>query len=379
MKKSLIALAVLGAFASAAQAQTNVQVGGRIQADVKNYKVGNVTTAGRVAKNEMRIDDDETSRFWIRGTEDLGGGLKALFYVENRFNTDVSSTQGAGNGLANGNTYLGLSGNWGQLTAGKHTFMEDQGNAVQYGIKGGQAVPSGLLGSKAILNYVDAAGTANRNGISTGRVQNSIQYVSPKFSGFKVTAGYSTNPDGIEGNNPAVANYSKGQGYFLAANYSNGPIFANLAYWDHELEGKPAAGNEEALRLSGSYAFPFGLKIGAQFDRSSVEGVGVAGRDAERDAWQIPVSYQFGNNTILASYTQAGDIDGEADSGAKMWTIGYDYALSKRTNVGVFYGKLDNDTNARYQVDGAGDSRNGSSLLAGESASIVAVAVKHTF
>ncbi len=381
MKKSLIALAVLGAFASAAQAQTNVQVGGRIQADVKNYKVGNVTTAGRVAKNEMRIDDDETSRFWIRGTEDLGGGLKALFYVENRFNTDVNSTQGSGNGLANGNTYLGLSGNWGQLTAGKHTFMEDQGNAVQYGIKGGQAIPSSMLGSKNILNRVDQGTNSTANGISTGRVNNSIQYVSPKFSGFKVTAGYSTNPDDVEGNlvTPGGVDYSKGQGYFLAGNYSNGPIFANVAYWDHEIEGLADTRDERALRLSGSYAFSFGLKVGAQFDRSSADGRGVAGGEAERDAWQIPVSYQFGNNTILASYTQAGDIDGEADSGAKMWTIGYDYALSKRTNVGVFYGKLDNDTNARYQPDGAGDSRNGSQLAFGESASIVAVAIKHTF
>ena len=208
MKKSLIALAVLGAFASAAQAQTNVQIGGRIQADIKSYKVGNTA---RATSNEIRIDDDETSRFWIRGTEDLGGGLKALFYVENRFNTDVSSGIGSGNGLANGNTYLGLSGNWGQLTLGKHTFMEDQGNAVQYGIKGGQAVPSGLLGSKAILNYVDAAGTANRNGISTGRVQNSMQYVSPNFSGFKVTAGYSTNPDGVEGNNSCRRRLQQGR------------------------------------------------------------------------------------------------------------------------------------------------------------------------
>lgn len=378
MKKSLIALAVLGAFATGAQAQTNVQIGGRVQADIKSYKVSNVTTAGRVAKNELRVDDDETSRFWLSGTEDLGGGLKALFYVENRFNTDVASgTPGAGNGLANGNTYLGLSGNFGQVTAGKHTFMEDQGNAVQYGIKGGQAVPSGLLGSKAILNYVDAAGTGNRAGISTGRVNNSIQYVSPNFSGFKAVVGFSTNPAGNEGNVPdATGNYSKGQAYFLAGNYSNGPVYLNLAYWDHQLEGKPAVGDQKQVRLSGSYAFPFGLKAGFQWDQAKIEAVG---SDLKRNAWQIPVSYQFGASTVLASFTKAGDLKNEANSGAKMWTIGYDYALSKRTNVGVFYGKLDNDSAARYQVDGAGDSRNGTALLAGESASIVTLAVKHTF
>ncbi len=375
MKKSRLALAVLSAFAVSAQAQTNVSIGGRVQADIKSYKVGDVTTAGRIAENELRVDDDETSRFWLSGTEDLGGGQKALFYIENRFNTDVGSA-GSGNGLANGNTYLGLAGSWGQLTAGRHTFMEDQGNAVQYGIKGGQAIPSSLLGSKNILNYVDQTTAARSTGISTGRVNNSIQYVSPNFSGFKAVAGYSTNPDGNEGTLPAAANYNKGQGYFLAGNYSSGPVYLNLAYWDHKLEGNLATGDEKQVRLSGSYAFPFGLKIGAQLDRASIEAGAV---DRERSAWQIPVSYQFGANTILASFTKAGDIKNQANSGAKMWTIGFDHALSKRTNVGVFFGKLDNESAATYQPADSGDSRNGSVLLAGESASIVTLAVKHTF
>lgn len=383
MKKSLIALAVLGAFAAGAQAQTNVQLGGRIQVDVKNYKVGGSSRAN--LQNELRVDDDETSRFWLSGTEDLGGGLKALFYVENRFNTDIRTSEGAnGNGLANGNTYVGLSGGWGQITAGKHTFMEDQGNAVQYGIQGGQALPNSILGSKAILNYVDAAGTGNRSiGLSTSRVSNSIQYVTPNFSGFKGIVGYSTNPNGNEGQAPTAgavpADYSKGQAYFLAGNYSNGPIFLNAAYWNHNLEGRPATGDQRQVRLSGSYAFPFGLKAGFQWDRATVKGQGVAGGDARRNAWQLPVSYQIGAHTFLVEYTKAGSIKGEANSGAKLWTLGYDYALSKRTNVGVFYGKLDNDANARYQLDGAGTSQNGSLLLAGESASVFAVAVKHIF
>ncbi|QAU34009.1 porin [Janthinobacterium sp. 17J80-10] len=377
MKKSLIALAVLGAFASAAQAQTNVQIGGRVQATVKSYKVGDTA---RVANNELRIDDDETSRFWLSGTEDLGGGLKALFYVENRFNTDQRQSTGLanGSGLADGNTYVGLAGNFGQVTAGKHTFMEDQGNAVQYGAKGTQAVPSGLLGSKAILNYVDGVGAANRVGISTSRVVNSLQYITPNFSGFKGIVGYSTQPNGAEGviGAPAGVNYSKGQAYFLAGNYSNGPVFANLAYYDHAVEGRPGVGDQKQVRLSASYAFPFGLKAGFQYDRASIEAVGT---DRTRNAWQVPVSYQFGASTILASYTKAGDVNGEANSGAKLWTLGYDYALSKRTNVGVFVGKLNNDSAASYQVDGAGTSQNGTTLLAGESARIIQLAVKHTF
>ena len=97
MKKSIIALAVCGALTSAAQAQSNVSIGGVVQANIKSYSVGNTA---RATSNEMRIDDDYTSRFWLTGTEDLGGGNFALFYVENRLNSDVTSTVGVGNGLS---------------------------------------------------------------------------------------------------------------------------------------------------------------------------------------------------------------------------------------------------------------------------------------
>ncbi len=62
-----------------------------------------------------------------------------------------------------------------------------------------------------------------------------------------------------------------------------------------------------------------------------------------------------------------------------MYTVGYDYALSKRTNVGVYYSRLDNDANAVYQPFNAGTSFTGSSLVAGETASTFALGVKHTF
>jgi len=169
MKKSLIALAVLGAFATAAQAQTNVQIGGRIQATVKSYKVGDVTTAGRVAKNELRIDDDETSRFWLRGTEDLGGGLKALFYIENRLNTDQrQSTGGAtGAGLDDGDTFVGLKGGFGQVTVGKRSWMSVQGLAAEFVYASGNlgSMPPSMTATYSIMNqaggYLDITRRVN--------------------------------------------------------------------------------------------------------------------------------------------------------------------------------------------------------------------------
>ncbi|MGZ3158523.1 MAG: porin [Burkholderiaceae bacterium] len=400
MKKSLLALAVLGAFASAAQAQ--VTIGGVIQANVKDYKVTS-PAAGRTPANEIRVDDDYTSRFWLTGTEDLGGGNSALFYIENRFNTDVQNNNGVGNGLGNGDTFVGLKGGWGQLTVGKHTMMYTQGLATELGKNGISAIPSSMWGTFSILDEINGAY------VTVSRVGNSILYKTPNLSGFSGSLGYSTAPTGTEGNlactnggqqnyvtnagtaatgcptaTPANNNtYSQGGAGFITANYSNGPIYVNLAGWKEYAEGQIAGSDKTQYRLSGSYAFPFGLKVGLQYDKAKSKTAATGIENGNRAAWELPVSYTFGANTILGSYTKAGDntVAGTkvASSGAKMFTLGYDYALSKRTNVGVFYSKLKNDTNGIYQPFLAGTSATGSGLSFGETATQFALGVKHTF
>lgn len=381
MKKSLLALAVLGAFATSVQAQTNVSVGGVIQANFKSFKVGNST---RITENEFRIDDDYTSRFWLKGSEDLGGGLSALFNIENRFNTDVSSTIGDGNGLGNGDTYLGLKSGWGQVTIGKHTMMSGEGKVAERGATGVPAMHESMYGVSSILGFVGA------QNLTHTRVLNSILYTSPKFGGFSGAIGFGTSGSNAnEGTITGAADYSDGNQVFLKANYTQGPIYLNLAYWATRAEGRPIAvtvanADQNQIRLSGYYLFPMGLKVGLQYDRAILENVGrtaagVGGADARRTAWQLPISYSFGPNTILFSYTRAGDRSDLADSGAKMWAFGYDYALSKRTNVGVYYSKLSNDSAGTYQPYKTGTSSNGSVLVAGESASILSLGVKHTF
>lgn len=412
MKKSLLTLAVLAAFACAAQAQTNVTIGGIIQVDAKDYNVGNST---RVTSHEFRVDDDYTSRFWLTGSEDLGGGNSAIFYVQNRFNTDVNSVQGDGNGLANGDTYVGLKGGWGQVTGGKHTMMDGEGSATEYGANGVPALPTSMFATKSILSFV------GNTGLTVTRVNNSILYKSPNFSGFSGSVGVgASGSNGNEGNLsctgtgstglvsvvPAAGSttqtatcptltaagngsYSDGSQFFLKGNYTNGPIYLNLAYWKTNVEGRPTAvsastADQTQMRLSGSYTIPGGFKIGAQYDRATLSSVGrtaagAGGADQTRNAWEIPASYTFGASTVLASYTRAGDISSIANSGTKMWVLGYDYALSKRTNIGLFYSKLSNDTAGLYQPFKSGTSSNGSTLLAGESASILALSIKHTF
>ncbi len=393
MKTPLLTLAVFGAFAASAQAQTSVTIGGVLQANVKNYKVSNVTAPGRIANNELRVDDDYTSRFWLSGTEDLGGGLAALFYVENRFNTDVQAPNNAtGNGLANGDTYVGLKGSWGQITAGKHSWMATQGLTTEYVSASGNlmAIPTSMLATYSVLDQ--AAGY-----LDITRRTNSITYRTPNVAGFSGIVGVSTASAGNEGTINGRSDYNDGREYFLQGAYANGPLALALAYRDFTAEGGGAfvtiAGattfvpgtDDKQLRFTGSYKFG-NLKAGLMVDRARREAAG--GGESSRTAWSIPLSYTIGNGTILGSFTKAGDLSvGHAglaansgnDSGAKMYTVGYDYALSKRTNIGVYYSRLDNDANGIYQPFNAGTSFTGSSLLAGETASTIAVGVKHTF
>ena len=83
MKKSLLALAVLGAFAGAASAQSSVTLYGRLDLSVNKG-------VGQTAKN---LSNGSGSRFGVRGSEDLGGGMSALFNLEHRFDADTGASQ----------------------------------------------------------------------------------------------------------------------------------------------------------------------------------------------------------------------------------------------------------------------------------------------
>jgi len=386
MKKSLLALAVLGAFASAAQAQTNVSIGGVLQANVKSYSIG---SSARATSNEFRVDDDYTSRFWLTGTEDLGGGNSAIFYVENRLSTDVSSALGVGNGLTNGDTWLGLRGTWGQVTMGKHLWISTQGLTTEIvtgngGVGHGAftAMPTSMFGTFSILN------SYNGVGLDITRRANSVQYVSPNMSGFVAKVGVAASgSNGIEGNTPGAAatattprgsdTYSDGRELFLQGAYANGPLNVALGYRNNNVEGRVGV-DDRQWRLSGFYALPMGLKVGLQIDRATRVPT-ATGTSVSRTAWELPVSYVMGMNTLFFSYTRANDAGGVSNTGAKMYTLGWDYSFSKRTTAGVYYSKLSNDTAGLYQPFLAGTSATGSALVAGESASTLAVGVKHVF
>ena len=123
MKKSLLALAVLGTFAGVAQAQSSVTLYGVVDANVEyvNHEQ-NVTAAGVAipgssgSRLAMQAGGLSSNRWGLRGVEDIGGGLKGLFVLESGFGMDTGTLQQGGR-LFGRQAFVGLQGNWGKITS----------------------------------------------------------------------------------------------------------------------------------------------------------------------------------------------------------------------------------------------------------------------
>ncbi|HZW11607.1 MAG TPA: porin, partial [Noviherbaspirillum sp.] len=117
MKKSLLALAVLGAFAGAASAQTNVTIYGLVDASIERNDDNNGPITWGMRDANSFNSGKNGSRLGFKGTEDLGGGLSALFVLESGFQVDSGAMRGDG-GLFSRQAYVGLQGGFGTVKLG---------------------------------------------------------------------------------------------------------------------------------------------------------------------------------------------------------------------------------------------------------------------
>ncbi|MGE5385157.1 MAG: porin [Betaproteobacteria bacterium] len=387
MNKKALAVALGSLVAVPAFAQSNVTLSGFVAVSYANYRVSDTL---RPMATENRLDD-AGSRFTLKGVEDLGGGLSAYFQIDNRINADVRPNTAYGNaqGLADGETFVGLKHkNLGSIGFGKFELHSNQfkGFSEFYRVENTQ-----LYAGTNLLSKINATAIANAS-----RIQNAVKYDTPNWGGFSGIVGYSFNPTGNEGNAsyvntgyatgsfaPAANNkYNKGDAWNVVGRYNNGPINAFVSYYEQTNEGADRAG-QESYRLGGDYAFPFGLKVGLDYDNSKIIGA-TAAADTKRTAWMLPISYMTGAHGFYLTFAKANDrkVGGSkvANSGAKQWSLAYDYALSKRTIVGVSYMNLKNDTAGAYSPHNAGVAVfGGSNLNAGEDARQLSLNLTHRF
>lgn len=386
MQKKLIAAAVAGLIAVPALAQTNVTISGRFAAGWESYKLSDCA-AGFSCRSESRVSD-QSSRLIFNVNEDLGGGLSAWGQYDLR--GGATGALDMGTWTNGGNSGVGLAHkNWGKFTIGRWDVHYGE---IEGAIGGNRAGSLQTLLGNGMMSQVsgqNGAGAAIWNVIANGtRTPNLLMWDSPNWNGFTGRLAYSTNAFATEGTGRSVAgtgNPGSGRAWTGALRYNNGPWTAGYSYWNANTESGvtgAAMQDQRSHRAWVGYTFAMGLKVGFAWDRSSLD-TGVrdgASTTNRRNAWMLPVSYEFGPHKVYAAYVRAGDASNTPtlNTGANAWNLGYDYAFSKRTSAGIFYSKVNNNSGAFY--DHFALTANGATATAvGEDARQIYIGMAHNF
>jgi len=312
MKKSLLALAVLGAFAGAAQAQTSVTIYGSFDGGLRhtNPSVGssNLTMGSNGTYNSNRIG--------FRGVEDLGGGMNAHFTLETGFNTGTGAFDNAANVIFNRSAYVGLGGAWGSVDLGRQY-------SVNFKTIGGY--------DPFAYKYTGIIPLAGVAGLT--RLNNDIQYTGA-FGPVTVRAEYALGE--VAGDTGAGATAAVG------ASFKTGPFSFGGAYTagERNVAVAPATSfqDKKTWTVGGAFATgPFRVAGGYANDEQDM-GVGIQETETE-NAW-IGGSFNFTPAAAITAgyYRTEADTAGPANVRRNLVIVGGTYNLSKRTN---FYADVD--------------------------------------
>lgn len=347
MKKTLLALAVLAA-SGAAFAQSSVTLFGIVDAAV-TFGRGDLTN-----KTQLTNSGYNSSRLGFKGTEDLGGGLNASFWLEAGVNNDDGSgaatstnnqTIGAFNATTGANapvragtqgltfnrrSTVSLAGNFGEVRLGRdytphfwnHTFYDAFGT-------------NGVGTSQTMTNL---------GGNTFVRASNSVGYILPGNMG-----GFGGQVQYYMGENASSAP-NDGTGYSLRGSYVKGPINAGLAYGRTNY----AAGN--ITTINGGASYDFGVaKLSGMYDQDKNALTAITGK-----GFNVGVNAPIGAGEIRAAYSQY-KTDAAGTPKSAKFALGYVYNLSKRTALYTTVARVNNSGGASAAVGGATTSANGSS------------------
>lgn len=302
MKKSLLALAVLGAFAGAAQAQSSVTVYGSFDGGVRHQT--NVDAAGNSRLTMGSTGTYNSNRLGFKGVEDLGGGLNAHFTLESGFNTGTGALDNATSVLFNRTAAVGLGGAWGSLDFGR-----------QY-----------TVAFKTIASYDPFSykfpGIALAVPATAGvRYDNDIQYIGT-FGPVTARAEYALGE--TAGDNSTNRKYAAG------GSYNAGPLSIGAAYTKRDI----ATFDNKHWTLGASYKFgPARVTVG-HADQAQAT---VAAIDTDNTWSWVGLNYAVAPQVELtgAFYRnkQEGGVAGASNGEKKLFMFGATYALSKRTSL----------------------------------------------
>lgn len=339
MKKIMIAAAVVGAFAGTAQAQTSVTLYGIADLNLRFDRTSNGTF------RSLGGGDLAPSRWGLRGTEDLGGGLKAVFNFEAAINNDTGIN---GAGLADGFqrvSVVGLQGNFGHVRGGV--------DYTPYFRSWSSNVLSATLGSPYGGKTPATAGGSTR-------MANAIYYDSPNMGGLIFRGAYQM------GESAAAATKNGSNAYSLAVNYANGPIGVGLAHQNNK--NAAATSVTKSSVISASYDFKV-VKLHAAHNVSKSTGAVINQANST-----IGVSAPMGKWSFFGYIARYNDKT-VANADAKFFSLGTQYNLSPRTAWYATYGHLDNNAASAMHMGGL----QAGNVAVGSNPSAFTTGMRHTF
>ena len=366
-----IALLAIATLAQAAMAQ-NATIYGRVDVGLQNIANGIHST---------RVDSGTytASRLGFRGTEDLGGGLSALYFMEIGFNADTGVAQG-GTRLFNRGSYVGLSSqSAGTLTLGRQyvpifwpfLFADDTGPLRLHGYSTVQSIQrsnffrvksSALTTPVADGTLASASNGIYSAGITSAFENNLVVYKTPSLGGLTLTGAYGA-PEGYG---------DGGKIYGANAEFRQGDLYLG-AGWNQKKGLVAATSRYQKINesmLGAMYAVTKDVNLWGNVHGWDLE-TGASGKVKGHDL-MLGVSYKLPSGQLWANYADK-TVKDCTDCNSRGFGVGYHHLLSKRTELYVSYGRVNNEANAANSLNSFAP------VSAGTSVRGIAAGIAHQF
>ncbi|MBL8517259.1 MAG: porin [Betaproteobacteria bacterium] len=322
MNKKLVVLAISAAtFAPAALAQSAnpVTMYGRIllMANSVSADGGTTPVSRRVTLN------DGSSLLGFRGTEDLGGGLKAVFQLESATSPDTG-----GGTIGSRNSGVGLTGGFGTVMLGRWDSP--------FKLSAIYIDPTSQITLGNQLSVINASGFNRRE-------NNTVQYWSPKMGGFSTRVMYGANEGRTATTNPSLTSFS--------IEYEAGGLrlnYANEKHKDQRGNTVTAGITERGQNLSGTFTLG-AFKLGLLTQKFKSTGL------TDRKAYQAALTYTSGKNRFFVTIgeNKDGAVATALQPESKFSAVGYNHEFSKRSTLMFRYATLKNNGAANANLSGA--------------------------
>lgn len=324
MKKTLLAAILASGFTGLAYAETSVTLYGVLDLSV-GYERTKFHAENKTEKRIGFFNGVETGNHWgLKGSEDLGKGLRATFQLESGFAlSDGISSEGGR--LFGRYATVGLESDlWGQFRLGRQKSISDL-FFVELNDQGWEGT-----GSSAVFTGVDSY-----------RVDNALMYFSPVYAGWQFGIGYSFNVDGLQ--SPKVSGQTDTNQRFLTTglSYNQGPVSAALVYDQVRLPNANNANsykNAQGWSISGSYDFD-AVAVALAFGQDFNSKLGVDEfyrKDFRYDNYSVALALPLGHGRLTGNYALSTPRKAAKDAGEKTvhaYSLAYSYPLSKRTSM----------------------------------------------